>query len=93
MKTLTVLILTALLAIIFLPSLSTPVVAQDRAPAGITDTPTPTPAFTPTPTVEPTEPPVPPVVPEASTLLMLGSAASGLAGYVGLQIRARRGRA
>jgi hypothetical protein len=32
----------------------------------------------------------PPVVPEASTLLLLGSAATGLAGYVGLQIRARR---
>ncbi len=32
----------------------------------------------------------PPVVPEASTLLLLGSAASGMAGYVGLQIRARR---
>jgi hypothetical protein len=39
-------------------------------------------------------PPVPdpetPFVPEASTFLLLGSAASGLAGYVGLQIRARR---
>jgi uncharacterized repeat protein (TIGR01451 family) len=32
----------------------------------------------------------PPVIPEASTLLLLGSAASGMAGYVGLQIRARR---
>lgn len=32
----------------------------------------------------------PPFVPEASTLILLGSAASGLAGYVGLQIRARR---
>ncbi len=32
----------------------------------------------------------PPVVPEASTLLLLGSAATGLASYVGLQIRARR---
>jgi hypothetical protein len=31
-----------------------------------------------------------PFVPEASTFLLLGSAASGLAGYVGLQIRARR---
>jgi hypothetical protein len=31
-----------------------------------------------------------PVVPEASTLILLGSAASGLAGYVSLQIRARR---
>jgi len=33
---------------------------------------------------------VPPVIPEASTLLLLGSAVTGLAGYVGLQIRARR---
>jgi uncharacterized repeat protein (TIGR01451 family) len=32
----------------------------------------------------------PPVIPEASTLLLLGSAASGMAGYVGLQIRTRR---
>jgi uncharacterized repeat protein (TIGR01451 family) len=31
-----------------------------------------------------------PVIPEASTLILLGSAATGLAGYVGLQIRARR---
>jgi uncharacterized repeat protein (TIGR01451 family) len=30
------------------------------------------------------------VVPEASTLILLGGAATGLAGYVGLQIRARR---
>jgi uncharacterized repeat protein (TIGR01451 family) len=30
------------------------------------------------------------VIPEASTLILLGSAATGLAGYVGLQIRARR---
>lgn len=36
----------------------------------------------------PEEPP--PAVPEASTLLLLGSAATGLAGYIGLQIRARR---
>lgn len=35
---------------------------------------------------------IPPVIPEASTLILLGSAASGLAGYVGLQIRARRRR-
>lgn len=34
----------------------------------------------------------PPIIPEASTLLLLGSAASGMAGYVGLQIRARRRR-
>lgn len=31
-----------------------------------------------------------PIIPEASTLLLLGGAATGLAGYVGLQIRARR---
>jgi fimbrial isopeptide formation D2 family protein len=35
---------------------------------------------------------VPPVVPEASTLVLLGSAATGLAGYVSLQLRARRRR-
>ena len=34
----------------------------------------------------------PPFVPEASTLVLLGSAATTLAGYVGLQIRARRRR-
>jgi uncharacterized repeat protein (TIGR01451 family) len=32
------------------------------------------------------------VIPEASTLILLGTAATGLAGYVGLQIRARRRR-
>ncbi len=31
-----------------------------------------------------------PEIPEASTLILLGGAATGLAGYVGLQIRARR---
>jgi hypothetical protein len=31
-----------------------------------------------------------PVIPEASTLILLGGAVTGLAGYVGLQIRARR---
>lgn len=31
-----------------------------------------------------------PIIPEASTLILLGGAATGLAGYVGLQIRARR---
>ncbi len=36
------------------------------------------------------EPEAPPVVPEASTLLLLGSALTGLAGYAGLQMRARR---
>lgn len=38
----------------------------------------------------PPQPEPPPVVPEPSTLLLLGSAASGLAAYVGLQLRARR---
>ena len=33
---------------------------------------------------------VPPVIPEASTLILLGSAATGLVGYASLQIRARR---
>lgn len=42
----------------------------------------------------PPEPPAapPPFVPEASTFILLGSAATTLAGYVGLQIRARRRR-
>ncbi len=54
-----------------------------------TGTPTPTPSKTPTPL--PTRPGVPvPVVPEASTLLLLGSSASMLAGYAALQWRARR---
>ena len=57
-----------------------PVMADNNVPAGITDTPTPT-----------EEPPAPPpVVPEASTLVLLGGSATGLAAYVGLQIRARR---
>jgi hypothetical protein len=46
----------------------------------------PPPPVAPTPGPEP-----PPVVPEASSLLLLGSALSGLAAYAGLQIRARRG--
>ncbi|MGD8463922.1 MAG: SdrD B-like domain-containing protein [Anaerolineae bacterium] len=37
---------------------------------------------------EPTVPP--PVVPEASTLILLGGATTTLAGYIGLQLRARR---
>jgi hypothetical protein len=32
----------------------------------------------------------PSAIPEASTLILLGSAVSGLAGYIGLQLRARR---
>lgn len=39
---------------------------------------------------EPTVPP--PVVPEASTLILLGGATTTLAGYIGLQLRARRRR-
>jgi hypothetical protein len=40
---------------------------------------------------QPTPPPTPPpVVPEASTLILLGSGLAGVAGYVGLQFRARR---
>jgi hypothetical protein len=48
----------------------------------------------PEPPPEPPPPPPPPAeapfVPEASTLILLGSGVSGLAGYVGLQWRARR---
>jgi hypothetical protein len=60
------------------------VTADQGAPVGITDTPTPT--------ATPGEPPpvTPPVVPEASTLVLLGGSATGLAAYIGLQIRARR---
>lgn len=36
------------------------------------------------------EPPPPPVVPEASSLILLASGAAGMAGYIGLQLRARR---
>ncbi len=58
-------------------------------PVPPTSTPTPTGAPTSTPTPE-VAPESPAVVPEASTLLLLGGAASSLAGYAGLQIRARR---
>jgi hypothetical protein len=44
------------------------------------------------PTVPTIEPTPPPVIPEASSLVLFGSAATGVAAYVGLQIRARRGR-
>lgn len=60
--------------------------------------PPPRPTLTPSPTVPPTPthspPPAPatPVVPEPSTLLLLGSAATGLAAYAGLQLRSRRRR-
>ncbi|MBN1659282.1 MAG: PEP-CTERM sorting domain-containing protein [Anaerolineae bacterium] len=54
-------------------------------------TPTPTPTSTPRPTPTPTPPPAaPPVVPEPSTFVLMGGALAGLAGYVGVQIRARR---
>jgi hypothetical protein len=58
------------------------VVADDGAPLGITDTPTPT----------ATDGPITPVIPEASTLVLLGGSLTGLATYIGLQIRARRRR-
>jgi hypothetical protein len=44
----------------------------------------------PPPEPPPPPPPETPFVPEASTLILLGSGVSGLAGYVGLQWRARR---
>lgn len=44
---------------------------------------------TPTPTPRPTATPTP-VVPEAPTLVLFASAAAGMAGYLGLQWRARR---
>jgi hypothetical protein len=42
------------------------------------------------PPEQPDQPEPPPVVPEASTLLLLGSAAASLVGYAGAQWRARR---
>jgi hypothetical protein len=56
-----------------------PALADESIPMKITETPTPT----------PTVPPAP-VVPEASSLILLGSSAAGLAAYVGLQVRSRR---
>jgi hypothetical protein len=83
------LVMLALLIMAVLLLAALPALAGDLAPAGITDTPTPTntPTAPPGPTVEPTEPPV---IPEASTLVLLGGSAASLAAYVGLQIRARR---
>jgi hypothetical protein len=71
------------------------VVVEEPTPTPTDPTPTvtePTPTDEPTPTpTEPTPtPPAPPVVPEASTLLLLGSSATALAGYTALQWRARR---
>ena len=58
--------------------------------------PPPRPTLTPSPTISPapTTGPAPaaPVVPEPSTLLLLGSAATGLGAYAGLQLRSRRRR-
>ena len=59
--------------------------------SSVTDTPTP--ADTPTPTKTPTRIPLPtpePFVPEASSLLLAASGLSGLATYIGWQIRRRR---
>ena len=78
-------------------ALPQPATAQE--PTRSTITPPPRPTLTPSPgpteplpppTSTPVPPPVPPpVVPEASTLLLLGSALAGLAGYAALQARAR----
>ena len=59
----------------------------DPTPEPTDPTPEPTDP-TITPTVTP--PPPVPVVPEASTLILLGTSATTLAGYVALQWRARR---
>ena len=91
---LTILAVTLLAALVLLLNLASPPLAAAQAPLGFTDTPTPTPTATLFPTWTPTPVPggeAPPVVPEASTLILLGSAALGLSGYVGLQIRLRRG--
>lgn len=71
-----------IVAVILLLLATMGVIADDGVPVGITDTPTATPTKPP--------PDTPPVVPEASTLVLLGASATGLAAYVGLQIRARR---
>ena len=77
-----VLVLAAVVLVVLLSLLVSAVWADQNVPVGITDTPTPTPTG---------QPPVQvPVVPEASTLLLLGGSATGLAAYVALQIRARR---
>ena len=72
------------------------IVIDEPPPTPTEPPPTPTePPPTPTePPPTPTQPPPepPPVVPEASTLLLLGTSASALAGYAGLQWRARRKR-
>ncbi len=74
----------ALLWVVF----AIPGLAQDTSPdtsAEQADTPQ-------IPTVPVTEPTKPEdgFVPEASSLLLLGSGAAGLAGYISLQVRARR---
>lgn len=81
-KLVTVLAMVFLAACLVLGS-ALPALADDSGPLKITDTPTVTPSVT---------PPPPPVVPEASSLILLGSSAAGLAAYVGLQVRARRRR-
>lgn len=83
----------------------TPTETPPIPPSPPAETATPTPTSTrplpPTPTstlppVVPTLPPPgppptpPPVIPEASSLVLLGSAVTGLAGYAALQLRARR---
>ena len=79
MKVRTLLFILLVLALL-LVAIAVPALAQDDTP----DIPT-------VPVTEPTQPPEG-FVPEASSLMLLGSGAAGLAGYIGLQIRARRRR-
>jgi hypothetical protein len=89
-------IITLLLALVALPLTLPPAAgAQEPTTTRPILTPPPRPTLTPSPgptntALPPTATPAPPpVVPEGSTLLLVGSALVGLAGYVALQARAR----